>query len=482
MSRQQKRSPKQVLSIEEELAELASDPTLRPYNFLEHQPEPIPVEPTPLETTPVVITPVIPTPVKPTLVRSFRPALEILSKIPTALEEPASTPVEITDQTGVVFTGVVSTGVEPTRVEPTGIVTNKQRELYEPTGAISTGVVTTPVETSRVGLGGVVSLKRGRVYPLKVKEAKIVQDGHTASEQVVYDFMWRTATPLNANIRSIRIGMTGISNGTGISDSTVKAAVGGLLHKLAIERVGNQDWVLGFEYYVHSWSSCLTRRKAAGLTHVIKSKGVIFVHPETGNPITGSYFRGAKGKPTGVTTTGVGSTQIQETTGVDPTGGRGVEKAITTPVGSTLPPYNQLENQNIITTIRLREELEKYTSTDESGIKTLIQKVKDNAPDATWEELEHFIQEKGEVLKRVKITRSSFGFLLNAIPKCFESPSFQIWRQGREVAAQAEQILQERSEQFLEVQHLRAVLINPTASPEEKHAAKEILEALGEGN
>ena len=333
------------------------------------------------------------------------------------------------------------------------------------------------LEHSAPGLGPSVSLGRGRIHQLKVREAKIVQDGHTGSEQMVYDFLWRTGTPINASLRSIRIGRWGIANAVHISDTTAKAAIKGLMEKLAIDRIGASDSVLGFEYHVHSWGSCLTRRKEQGLTHVIKSKGVVFVNPESGEALTGYFFPGTKPSTTQEATTQVDSPDPQRVTRVVSTRGRGVEPRGTTQVVNVSSPYNQLTNQKTITTTLVREELDLHTSVDEAGIKSLIHAVQNNANDATWPELRHFIQEKAKVFKKVKVD-NKFGFLLVAVPRCFESPAFQNWRNVIAAEAQEQKRQEETSRRFLELQHLRAVLIDPSTSEEEKQAAQEVLDIL----
>jgi hypothetical protein len=370
-------------------------------------------------------------------------------------------------------------------VYPSGQEPEEESTQVEPTQPPTTRAVTTQAQPTKneslptIGLSPTVSLGQGRIHQLKIREAKIVQDGHTGSEQMVYDFLWRTGTALNANLRSIRIGRWGIANAVHISDTTAKAALKGLIEKLAIDRIGGSKTVLGFEYHVHSWGSCLTRRKERGLTHVIKSKGVVFVNPETGKPLTGYFFPGPKLGTTQAITTQGDSFQTREPTRVVPAQEGWVENAPTTQVVTSPTPYNHLPNQNAITTTCVREELEKYTVTDEIGVKALIRAVQDNAPDATWPELQHFVREKAKVFQKANID-NRFGFLIVAVPRCFESPSFQRWRQA---GGTDTQIVQQRLEEaagkhFMYLQHLRTVLMDPDASEEEKQSAQEVLDAL----
>jgi hypothetical protein len=61
-----------------------------------------------------------------------------------------------------------------------------------------------------------------------------------------------------------------------------KANLRSLADKLAIEEAGGHSYTQAKTYVVYSEAAILQRRKAAGLTHYIKSRGVVFVDPETG--------------------------------------------------------------------------------------------------------------------------------------------------------------------------------------------------------
>src|SRR5207245_2506257 len=69
---------------------------------------------------------------------------------------------------------------------------------------------------------------------------------------------------------------------------------------------------------------------------------------------------------------------------------------------------------------------------DDDVARRLITNCRRAAPDATTEEISGFVQQKARFAMRNPQIRNPTGFLLTAVPLCFEGESFRIFRQGRE--------------------------------------------------
>jgi hypothetical protein len=117
--------------------------------------------------------------------------------------------------------------------------------------------------------------RRGRI-----RRAKMVEDGHSLAEQVIYDALWHAATPAEGDMldgdRTIRIGYHRLANVTRLSWVSVKANLRSLEKKLAIEVTGSENSATreGKTYLVYSRQAILERRKRAGLEWVRRTRGV----------------------------------------------------------------------------------------------------------------------------------------------------------------------------------------------------------------
>lgn len=121
----------------------------------------------------------------------------------------------------------------------------------------------------------------------RIREGKHASDGHSKSEQAVYEALWRLGAsrgrvdPLD-RVRVIGIGDRALSKQADISYSTCRAATTALQQKLALEvrppRAAGGPKV----FIVFNEQEILRRRKAAGLTHVERrTSGVFLYNPAT---------------------------------------------------------------------------------------------------------------------------------------------------------------------------------------------------------
>ena len=123
---------------------------------------------------------------------------------------------------------------------------------------------------------------------VRIREAVTVQDAHSLAEQAVYDAMYRAGKPYQGDSRLLTIGLRTLAELSRMAYSNCKANVRSLVAKLAVEERPGFSYTEGRTYIIYSFREILRRRKAAGLTHVIRTRGVAFVDPRTGRELLDS--------------------------------------------------------------------------------------------------------------------------------------------------------------------------------------------------
>lgn len=291
---------------------------------------------------------------------------------------------------------------------------------------------------------------------IRIREALTVQDGHSLAEQAVYDAMYRAGKPYQGDSRTLTIGLRTLAELSRMAYSNCKANVRSLVAKLAIDEQEGFSYTEGRTYVIYSFREILRRRRAAGLTHVVRTRGVVFVDPRTGG-------------------------RLQESSALDSSASYPVQGAPdasragapATPQSSALPAHAQLRNRHFI---RNPEEdsssslsaivaaLHRHVpDVDDDAASDLWRRCRDNAPDARVEEVVHFIHLKaGKPGIRIPL-----GFLLTAVPKCFKGDSYRQFRAAREQASEARLA---RDRMFA-----TEILKSPEADEEQKEWAREVL-------
>jgi hypothetical protein len=120
----------------------------------------------------------------------------------------------------------------------------------------------------------------------RIREAVTVQDGHSLAEQAVYDAMCREGKPYRSDARILTIGLRTLAEISHMAYSNCKANVRSLVAKLALDELPGFSYTDGRTYIIHGEREILRRRKEAGLTHVLRTRGVAFVQPKSGAPIS----------------------------------------------------------------------------------------------------------------------------------------------------------------------------------------------------
>ena len=219
----------------------------------------------------------------------------------------------------------------------------------------------------------------------------------------------------------------------GMTDKNCKRNATGLVEKLAIEVVGaeNASTFTGRTYRIHSYSTILARRKAAGLEWVSRDRSRRFVQKD-GSPLTSSnlpesYPTPGAELPGSNPTPGVELHRTNRTPGV----------VTTTPLGSLLGSIEE-EVPSTTTEVDLVVQAlaEQAGVADAAAANRLIAQCRSACPSATVPEIVGIIQEKAFAARSRRDVRNLIGFLLSTVPPVFEGQGIVSYR--RMIAAEAE--------------------------------------------
>ncbi|MGA2136998.1 MAG: hypothetical protein ABSH50_32300 [Bryobacteraceae bacterium] len=122
---------------------------------------------------------------------------------------------------------------------------------------------------------------------LKIRRCLSAHDGHSLGEEVLYQSLWKAATVESPDSRTIIIGWRGMSQLCRMTPKNCKINTQRLIRKLALEVLSpyNTPESIGTTYRVYSAEAIQDRRRTQGLEWVVRSRGVEFVDPVTGESI-----------------------------------------------------------------------------------------------------------------------------------------------------------------------------------------------------
>ena len=117
--------------------------------------------------------------------------------------------------------------------------------------------------------------------------ARQVQDGHSHSEHAMYTTLWDASEPYSAEARTITMGFGAMSRIVRLSLNNCRLNIRSLIRKLAVEewKAAECERKIGKTYLIYNTNAILRRRKAVGLEWIIRTRGVAFVNPKTGVPM-----------------------------------------------------------------------------------------------------------------------------------------------------------------------------------------------------
>jgi hypothetical protein len=118
----------------------------------------------------------------------------------------------------------------------------------------------------------------------KARQAVSAEEGHSHTEQHVYEALWGQAAVYDRDSRVLTIGFGAMSHLVRLSLNNCRLNIRSLIRKLALEELRSEqcEQKVGKTYRIYNSASILRRRKMAGLEWVIRTKGVMFVDPNSG--------------------------------------------------------------------------------------------------------------------------------------------------------------------------------------------------------
>ena len=337
--------------------------------------------------------------------------------------------------------------------------------------------------------------------PAKIHKCSKAQDGHSHIEEVLYGVLRRAGRPEEAPSQNVitQAGSSFLCKETRIHKRNLGSILRRLVFKQTIE-------ILDYErsttrtarrYRVFSYGEILKKRREAGLEWVVRRRGVEFVNPATGEPLFDDpgAVDAPDASPDAVTALSTAITSGDPdafTTGDSDADTPSASAAVTaSPLGKeareALKGSDQ-EKKKTTSSVDLSlvsNALQRYWQTDEDAVRQLVRSCSAVRPDCTTDEILNFIEEKGYLLsKNPRTFTNPVGFLLHSIPKCFEGPTFDRWRERQKLAQQHK--LEEEKRQQEEHQaslkwmedYCNKTLANPNASQVERQRAQLYLEEL----
>jgi len=312
----------------------------------------------------------------------------------------------------------------------------------------------------------------------RIREAVTVQDGHTLAEQAVYDAMYRAGKPHQGDSRILTIGLRTLAEISRMAYSNCKANVRSLIEKLAVDAGEAFSYTTGRAYIVYSFRDTLKRRRSAGLTHVIRTRGVRFVDPSTGLEIGTRSVPQPESSAPDSSAFNSQSSALESTQTSAPVTGESSAPALAAHIRNRHFRRNSNETTAPSPVIAAAIQEAIGRADDDAG-QRIAQACRELTPDVTDEEIAHFIRQEGPALRKNRGLDNPMGVLIRHIPRCCRGESLRL---HREAVRQEE----DRSRRQIEVwvRDAREILTRPVAGAVDRIWAEEIIAAYaaGEGN
>ncbi len=210
--------------------------------------------------------------------------------------------------------------------------------------------------------------------------------------------MWKKGSPESESTRLLKAGLADLSLWSGAHKTSCRAYVRALISKLAIEEVETFDAAAGKEgarvYRIYSFPAILERRRRANLTHVIRTGATVFVDPATGAKLL--------------------------------------------PDSNLLPDRDLPVPAAAVVLSAIREVL---GHSDPIAAGNLTRACRAQASDATEDEIARFIRLHAGRIRSLSPGDDPVSLLLRLVPKCFEGPAFQQFREAERRRREVEALL-----------------------------------------
>ena len=329
----------------------------------------------------------------------------------------------------------------------------------------------------------------------QVRPFRLAQDALNANERALYSVLWNSREaridPTDQNTKIVRAGYETLAKQTNMAKKTIQRLIPRLINKNFIEVNENPNFFnrTAAAYRVFTFKRVLEICAEQGRGHVAKlGHGVAFAKPYDSVP------SGPLPTVYGQTTATV-NRESPLTRDYGP-----VSTMDRTPTSLESPDSKQENNKpHLITKHKTSSFVLTSSSSQSTPPNTLVQglrallsayqieldseatgrlwnECRNRVPDCTAIEILHFSRAKAVLFSSGKIT-SPVGFLLFAVPKCFEGPSFHEFRLEQEQARRVEEEQAKRAaEEMEDVQRqLREMLNSPTSTEEDREFALRLL-------
>ncbi len=288
--------------------------------------------------------------------------------------------------------------------------------------------------------------EQGDLVPeARVRRIRLAQDVINSAEESVYDTLWTVKTVQTEDRESFRVVQAGydyLAKRTRLSKKTIQRIVAKLIDKdfIAIERPADIYQRTSTIYRVLCYKAVLERHFQRGRFYVAKmGPGFSYVRsmqdPRTIGGAVSKAPQTERSDMTRVDMTGLSTVVNQDTY----TGGRQTTVTVANDDQSTVVPQTttyidrNTKGSDTQSSSTVYAALAQFGIVDDDILTRLIENCRRQAPDCTEEEVVHFIQEKG-LLVRGKDSKvyNPVGFLLTAVPNCFTGEAFRFYREQQE--------------------------------------------------
>lgn len=300
----------------------------------------------------------------------------------------------------------------------------------------------------------------------RVQRVNIAQQSMTLGEERFYQALWHARESDGvvreaAHSKIFSMGYDRLSRLVRLDEKSIRQLIPRLIAKKILELLAgeNSSTRIGKTYRIFSYEEILERQRAAAMYFVAKrGRAVEFVWNE-------------EQKPPQTPTVGE-----SPSVGISPTGTVG--ESPTGTVGVTPTPLDTLLDTSLSqsSSSSVARALSEYAAADDDAVRAIIANSRRMAPDATFDEIVHFIHEKGRVVRSGKIA-NPLAFLIVYVPKCFQPEMLRMHREKARAELAQRRAAERRAE--AEMGRLRdewlSWLSDPAVSDEDKAWAAKML-------
>ncbi len=276
----------------------------------------------------------------------------------------------------------------------------------------------------------------------------LVQHGHTSSEHLVYQALWKAGKgPEDAPYRDVSVGRAQITHITGLSKRNLVRVIDRLKSKFAIDPPGDHrsETHTPKMYRVWSMTEILKRRKAAGFDLIYRNRNAVALARKLapGDSLA---------SPPGVS--------------LAPAPGDNLASPLGSCVGST--------EESSSAVVAATPEF------DDDARRQLVDGCRAVRPDATLDEIAAFTIRKRKQIGHRRDIQNLVGMLITSVPKEMKGSRLDNYRQQitQQATWDAEEHRRKEAQFERQIRDCRATIADPNASAEDKEQAAQYLEAL----